>query len=281
MPGIQLRRRLFRAVAGVAPSLFVRAVQRVRGRHGWFGDYPDWQTASAAAGGYDTPGIADRVEAAALRVRNGDAAFERDGVAFEELELDWNVLCGVLLSAARNDGQLHVLDFGGSLGSTFFQHRSVLAKLRSVRWCVVEQDELVTRGTRHFASDELVFYRTIDECFRRETPAALLLGSVLQYLPDPYGMLRMLLSYPFDTVIIHRTAFVAGGGERITVQRVPSWIYSASYPSWFLNTSRFEAAFAPAYSKVTDWTCSDWSNLSDTYFKGYLYSRTHAPSAKC
>ena len=51
-------------------------------RWGWFGDFPNWQAAQAACGGYDSDEIIEKVRVSALKVINGEAAFERDSVCF-------------------------------------------------------------------------------------------------------------------------------------------------------------------------------------------------------
>mgnify|MGYP001500873774 CR=1 FL=1 len=48
-------------------------------------------------------------------VKNGEAVYERDLVLFDYIEFYWPVLSGVMWVAARNNGRLNVLDYGGSL----------------------------------------------------------------------------------------------------------------------------------------------------------------------
>src|SRR5450755_262798 len=87
------------------------------------GDYPSFAEARARSNGYEASVILERTRTALHRVLRGEAAFERDSVTFDKLELQWPLLAMLLRVAAENGGQLSVLDFGGSLGSTYYQCR--------------------------------------------------------------------------------------------------------------------------------------------------------------
>ena len=122
-----------------------------------------------------------------LQVKNGTAVHERDSVLFPKVEHNFALLAGLL--QAVDNGELSVLDFGGSLGSSYFQCRPFLASLKSVRWSIVEQPAYVECGRREFADERLRFYRTVEECLENESPQVLLLSGVIHCLADPYGFL--------------------------------------------------------------------------------------------
>ncbi|MBM4113919.1 MAG: hypothetical protein FJ253_11225, partial [Phycisphaerae bacterium] len=65
------------------PPAVARLVRRARGvvPMRYAGPFADWASADAHASGYAAPEILERVRAAALAVRRGDAASERDAVA--------------------------------------------------------------------------------------------------------------------------------------------------------------------------------------------------------
>ena len=158
---------------------------------GWFGDFPNWQAAQATCGGYDSNEIIEKVRASALKVKNGEAAFERDSVLFFEEENDENLLkclekvANSLQKGENSDfteGVLRVVDFGGSLGSTYFQHQKALKKYPNLIWCVVEQPHFVEIGKREFETENLYFEYTLQAAFERFKPHFFLLNSVLQYI---------------------------------------------------------------------------------------------------
>jgi putative methyltransferase (TIGR04325 family) len=243
------------------------------------GDYNSWDDAVQSSTGYDTGVILEKTCAALLKVKNGEAVYERDSVLFDKIQHSFPVLAGLLHTAQSHDGKLCVVDFGGALGSSYFQCRDFLKVVRQLEWLVVEQSAHITCGRKHFESDQLRFYNTIEECKVVHQPNALLLSSVLQYLPDPYEILQKLLSHRINHVIIDRTAFLVSGRERLTVQHVPDSIYPASYPAWFFSETKFTAAVESAgYILAADFPGTD--DLSPegekAYFKGFIYERRGA-----
>src|SRR4051812_13912686 len=67
------------------PPRLLRALSAWRGKaNRYSGDFSSWQDAAAKSGGYDTDAILQRALQAALAVKNGEAAFERDSVLFDE-----------------------------------------------------------------------------------------------------------------------------------------------------------------------------------------------------
>ena len=156
-------------------------------KHGIYysGNYPDWATAISHASGYDAAMILERVRQAAVKVTAGEAKYERDSVLFENVQHSFSVLAGLLRAASENGNQLSVLDFGGSLGSSYYQCRDFLSTISSLKWSVVEQENFVRCGREQFETEKLKFYYTIAECIQHAKPNVVLLSSVLQYLPEP------------------------------------------------------------------------------------------------
>jgi len=228
----------------ITPPLLVHLGKRLHGNesteiYGLSGDYCSWEEAIDASTGYDSRIILEKTKAALLKVKNGESAYERDSVLFDEIQYSWPLLAGILWAAARNGGVLNVLDFGGSLGSSYYQNRIFLSSLPQVRWNIVEQSSHVGIGKAYFEDNNLHFYLSIAECLADTQPNVILLSSVLQYLEHPYIVLDQLLELPCDHVIINRTPFWTGLSDRLCVQTVPSTIYPASYPSWIFSTPSF------------------------------------------
>jgi len=173
-------------VMGLTPPFLLSAIRNARRRMrnvpeaGFTGDFPSWEAASAASGGYDSAAILEKTRVALAAVRDGRAVYERDSVLFDEVEYSWPLATGLLRVAALNAGDLGVLDFGGSLGSTYFQNRALLADLHSLRWTIVEQPDHVRVGTAEFANKELHFAATVAEATTASMPNCIVLGSVLQ-----------------------------------------------------------------------------------------------------
>jgi putative methyltransferase (TIGR04325 family) len=243
-------RLTFRDVMRLAtPPVFVHAARRLRSSpaseptvaYGLAGDYRSWDEAVAASTGYSSEAILEKTRSALLAVKNGDAAYERDSVLFDEIEYAWPLLAGLMWVAARYGGVLNVLDFGGSLGSTYFQNRAFLSALPEVHWNIVEQSRHVAAGKARFQDDHLRFYASIAGLLAETQPNVVLLSGVLQYLEYPFAILDQLLALPCEHVIIDRTPFLSGPADRLCVQTVPPSIYPASYPSWIFSRSRFRS----------------------------------------
>ena len=240
------------------------------------GNYALWSDAERESTGYDATVILERTRDALLKVKRGEAVYERDSVLFEKPEYAYPVLTGLLRAALTRGGQLSVLDFGGSLGSTYFQSRPFLHSLHHMEWSVVEQTAHVACGREHFEDGHLLFYETVEECLACRRPTLLLLSSVLPYLSQPYSTLEGLLRHGIPHLVIDRTAFLTADRDRLTVQTVPDSIYPASYPAWFFGETKFAAAIAAAgYTLVADFPGSDRLAPADepAYFKGFIYEK--------
>ena len=199
------------------------------------GPFQSWSEATLHSGGYCSAIILEKVEAAAKQVLAGSAAYERDSVLFSTLEYNYPLLALLLLAANEHQGKLSLVDFGGSLGSTYFQNRSFLSSLNALSWNIVEQDEFVIRGKQLFENEELHFYDSLADCLRQHSPQVLLLCSVLQYLERPYQLLEQIMDGDISYLFVERTPFSIGEVESVVVQKVPEKIYKASYPSWIFD----------------------------------------------
>lgn len=228
----------------LTPPLFIHLAKQLRSNrktkvYGLSGDYHSWDNSLAASTGYNSEIILEKTKAALLKVKNGEAAYERDSVIFDKIEYTWPVLAGLTWVATQYEGKLNVLDFGGSLGSTYFQNHIFLSSLPEVRWNIIEQSGYVTVGQQWFEDKHLRFYTDIEDCLSDTKPNAVLLSSVLQYLEHPYTLLEQIQGLPCDYIIIDRTPFWNGLSDRLCVQTVPPSIYPASYPSWIFSRQRF------------------------------------------
>lgn len=241
---------------------------------GWFGNYSSWEDAVRECEGYEAAGILNKVKDSVLKVRNGEAVYERDSVLFDEVQYS------VKLIQAFNDSiymqQLHVVDFGGSLGSTYFQHKNIFKDVKNLKWSVVEQKHFVDCGKKEISIGDLNFFYTIDEALKDQQNQVLLLSSVIPYFKEPYVLISQLLKYKFKFIIIDRTAFIKDADERITKQVVPEFIYKASYPAWFLSEKQFIDAFSYDYELIFDFESAFDSDgiLEDgksVYRKGFYF----------
>jgi putative methyltransferase (TIGR04325 family) len=220
--------------------------------YGWFGNYHSWEEASAECAGFNSESILEKVRNSALEVKNGKAVFERDSVTFYRIDFSFPLLTCLMWIAAQNRGKLNIIDFGGSLGSTYFQNHKLLKELDELSWNIIEQPNFVSVGKKEFETHQLKFFSSIENCLEGNSPDTILLSSVLQYLEKPHHFLKNLVHYNFKFIILDRTSFINDTRDRLTIQNVPDNIYTGSYPSWFFNYQHLMHIFENNYEIILD-----------------------------
>jgi putative methyltransferase (TIGR04325 family) len=222
-----------------------------------------WDEIVKATKGYSAENILEKCRDALLKVKNGECPYERDSVLFKEKEIFYPLLAALFYVALQNQNNLNLVDFGGSLGSTYYQNKDLLRQAGlSLNWNIVEQENFVKCGKENFENNELRFFYKAGD-IPNDKPRALLLSSVLPYLKKPYDVLAELFKLDFQYVIIDRTWFLeAERGDILTIQTVPEWIYKAAYPAWFLALGKFKEYIKSKYDIIFKWSALDQHNLS-------------------
>jgi putative methyltransferase (TIGR04325 family) len=226
--------------------------KRKEAQYGWFGNYASWQDAASLAAGYDSHHILQKTGEAILQVKNGTALYERDSVLFDKIEYPFPLISCLLRSAAILKRPIHVLDFGGSLGSTYYQVKDFVGADCCASWNIVEQEHYVNYGKEKIEDEHLKFYHSIDACLQDRNIDLILISSSVQYLQEPHLMLENFAGYNFDFIVFDRTAFHDQADDRLTLQIVPPEIYEASYPSWFFAEQKFLNHFKSSYKVVCE-----------------------------
>jgi putative methyltransferase (TIGR04325 family) len=239
------------------------------------GDYASFAEARACSTGYEEAVILERTRLALQKVVRGEAAYERDAMTFDTLELPLPLLEILYRAAAEQGGRLSVLDFGGALGSTYYLCRSALTHLARVEWSIVELPANVACGQREFSNEQLKFYPTIADCLQARSPTVLLLSGVLQCLPEPWAFLRETATHGFDWIVLDRTPVIDAPRDRLTVEKVSPRLYPASYPSWFFSRARLAENLPPGYTLVKQFDAVDRQLLDgvELTFQGLALQR--------
>jgi len=255
------------------PPIVLAWINRLAGSVNYYtGNYFSWEQAQADATGYDKSEIINKVYKSATKVKNGEAAFERDSVVYDVIEYNWSLVTACCL-ARKPEGTFNVLDFGGSLGSSYLQNRQLIAKLTPYKWMIVEQREFVEIGKKEFMDECLEFYGSIEEIKNNACIDIVVLSSVLQYIESPYQLLVALAELSPKIIYIDRTPFISSGCDRLTVQHVPRQIYKASYPAWFLSMEIFKGNMAKmGYELLVEYNNSEKANV-DSLYKGLIFER--------
>lgn len=240
------------------------------------GQFTTWQEAASKCSGYDEQSILTQVLASTLEVKKGNAAYERDSIIFSEVQYSLPILSGIMHAAALNNGALNVLDFGGSLGSSFFQNQKFLVGLKDVSWNIVEQPHFVEAGIEHIQDKTLKFYSSIEDCLEKNSPNVIILSSVLSYVMNPMDLLDYLSGLGVETLIIDRTAFLKKGNQSIIkIQEVSNSLYIAKYPChFFIEGQLLDIPRSNNYTLLESFDSLD--NLSNkACWRGHIFIKEH------
>jgi putative methyltransferase (TIGR04325 family) len=235
-------RKMKQIIKAVLPPVLVELLRDKNRSNKFIGVYHDWAEARKKTSGYDNRQILDKVLSAAVKAENGEAVFERDSALLSQLEYSWPLLAALLLSAANNDGKINVLDFGGAMGTSYRQNKKFLERLKEVTWNIVEQEEVVAAGKKNIKEKNIKFWSSLEECLVRKPVDLAIFSASIQYVENPYEILRAIIKYKINYLVFDRL-LVSGEEDFITIQNVPAWIYQASYPLWIMNAEKLKIFF--------------------------------------
>jgi len=267
------------------PPILWKLARKVFGKvdYGYSGDYRNWEEAKKRTSGYDSPEILEKVKEARLKVKRGEFKYERDSVAFNDIEPSWPLLSSLLWIASKNNYKLNILDFGGGLGAVYTQNIEFLNHLKYLKWNIVEQKHYVEAGRRDFEDKHLSFYETIDEVLKENNTARtgesvdiIIFSSVIQYIEEPYKLLDEVVERGFKYILFDRTTISPENKDIITIQKVPPRIFTASFPVWFFDEKKFLNYFGKSYKLVTQFTSLEDPiplNGKIARHKGYLFQK--------
>ena len=152
-------------IKSLIPPILFNLLKRLRpNKYGWRGSYSTWEEAKKVSIGYDSKEILQKVRASLLKVKNKEAVFERDSVIFDKIQYSWPLLAGLMYACVKSKGELRVLDFGGSLGSTYFQNKKFLDEIDEVSWSIVEQKHFVDVGKKDFKDRDSILWEECEGC---------------------------------------------------------------------------------------------------------------------
>jgi putative methyltransferase (TIGR04325 family) len=104
------------------------------------GDYSSWTTALKECEIHPTEPVHEKVLAATLKIRATEAV--QEGVFSGRSSCNFALITALLSVALKSRSHLKVLDFGGSIGISYFHSRRFLGALPEITWSVVELPEL-------------------------------------------------------------------------------------------------------------------------------------------
>lgn len=263
------------------PLVLVRLLLRVgAGGNTFKYGYKSWADAASRCTGYDAATITEAIVRASRAVRDKQAKYERDGVLFDAIQHSWPLLASILGAPKHHKGVLRVLDWGGSLGSTYRQNQELLeAAGLETQWVIIEQDHIVEIGKNEFETSNLSFASSTKELEDLRFDVVLFASS-LCYLESPDEAIREALALNPARIVIDRTPETNSPVDLIGVQRAGKGIYKASFPVHAFSSGTLAKLIGSEYSLISDWLC-DLQPDPQTLSKGYVFQRvSELPTTK-
>jgi putative methyltransferase (TIGR04325 family) len=143
---------------------------------------------------------------------------------------------------------LRVLDFGGSLGWSYYRVRNVLPDSQALAWDVVETPAMVEAAREECAEADLHFFTDLAQVQGRTYDVVLASGS-LQYIDSPSSCFDRLCAVAAPFMILDLLPFSDAERDRLAVQSPPGEDRFL-YPAWVFSHSLWTARFAAAGWRV-------------------------------
>ena len=253
----------------------VKRIARYSFKYGWHGRYSNWAKALKKATGYNAQTVLQRVKDAALKVQSGQAKYERDGIAQDHIEVFYPLLATLLWVGSQNNNRLIIIDYGGSLGTSYRQNFPFLKHFEKLEWNLIEQKMFVDEGRENFENEHLKFYYSLEDVLSVASPQLLLFSSSLQYMEKPYELLGKIKESSIEYLMIDRTAFINEPDDRLTIQTVPPAFYDASYPCWFFSEQKMGNFLVDTFEPVYNFESGQkvLLGLEELEYTGRLWKR--------
>jgi len=244
----------------------------------YFGKYETYLEAKQFASGYDDERILKKAIYAAQLVSENKVLFERDGFLFHKYFYSNPIQIVLSMIGGSQKNYLNVVDYGGSLGSSYFQYQPLLHFFKKVSWRIIEQEKICRASLDIFKGGDLRFYSSLNECITDCNPNIdlMLFSSSLQYLEDPLSILSGASAVNSRYLVLDRISVSNDERDWVTIQYVRS-TYKASYPVWIFS----ERALLQSLSKVWRLLYSENSLENQIEFykgrkiqlKGYIFEK--------
>lgn len=213
---------LWGAARGMACRLGVHESQPVL----FDGPFDSWRSAIAKSDGWDVPAVLDKTLAVSMKQKNGTIVFQQDTITYYHIIYSKSILFFIAMASAMEGGKLNIVDFGGSLGTNFFQNKRVLQefmKRGTCVWSVVERPPTAELGKKLFQDSNLRFFSSLSELKAdvSDYPPSFLFTGSLQYVDDPSALLSEVAEQGVRLIAFDRLLVSSEEHHEIFVQRPP------------------------------------------------------------
>jgi putative methyltransferase (TIGR04325 family) len=237
--------------------------------------YKDWEEIVKNSDGYDSDQIINRIKnysSSSDRFNN----FERDGVLIDKDELDYKLLAQLMYVRVMVGHPLNVIDYGGSIGSTFIQYENYLMDKNIIEsWNIIELDNFVNVGNQIFKNSEFVNFYNNTQFLVDKAIDIVIFSGVLQYIKYYDNTLLQVFEIKPQFILIDRTPIIEGGYSVIAKQILPKSTGGYSYPSWIFEKADFLKNFSK-YNLIASFKSIDGQvccRNTIVTFMGFLFER--------
>ncbi len=201
------------------------------------GNYKTWKKAKKNSDGYEDKKIFEKVKKNFLLSRKLKNRYEQDSLIINKPRYSLSSSLGIILSA-KVLKKINIIDYGGSLGTIYFQYKKIIDNIQLIKWNIVEQDAFVNFGKKNIKDKKINFYSNLNECLLKQRPNVFFASSSLQYVEYPYKILKKVSNFKnIKFIIIDKSPFHPNV-ETIKIQHNPRSIYKQSYPVHIFNKSK-------------------------------------------
>ena len=161
----------------------------------YIGPYQNWEIAQQNSKGWNDERILDKIVLNTDFCLNNPGYYERDGEVLSDENYPKKIVEFLNETIIDNDV---VLDYGGSLGSLYYQIRSKI-NLKILNWVILEQKIFFEASKKIKKNKEISFIEDLEN-IQNLKPAVIIFSSVLQYLNDPKLIIDKIISLLFNFV---------------------------------------------------------------------------------
>ena len=253
-------------VKSLIPPILLEARRRLFNSSGTLRrPFEFWDEAMRHCSGYEDPKLIENI------VQRNVA---EDGPGRLVLtDRDLQIVSAVLVAANRSrKTAIHVLDFGGELGS-FFRTLVRLAACGPItKWTVIETLAMIEKGRALFAKHGLDFRDSL----KGGDPADIVLASgSLQCVENPRATFEELALAGADQIVLSIVPLIPQPSDVLTARPRQG---GHSYPLWMFSELRFRAMISHRHNIVAEWDVPKEDTLHDgtnVRYYGFLIETKH------
>jgi putative methyltransferase (TIGR04325 family) len=162
------------------------------------------------------------------------------------------------LALSLDNGNLNIIDFGGGLSTNYFQYRRILlhCNMLSIRWNIVEHNEIVKLGVLHFENEQVKFFNNLDAALQLspKSQSVLFTGS-LQLIDQPFEVLDKIIANGTKIIAFDRLLVGPQDKHRVFLRHPDPNYFPSSFSEWCFSRDLFVGYLENGgYKLVEDFT---------------------------